>query len=249
MGFIGDIKASYAKRYESRMNKKKDKMVGKKAEIGAMKRDFDAYAEKRHEYEKGRQNLAEAKQSLADERAITRKKEYKALEAKYGRSFAAGRKIKGAAREALGFGGQLAIEGAKSYGQAKSRLQKAGKSRKKITKVKLRSTPLQSGFESPFGVGAPSLSGTIRHGDWSGGKNIMTTDFFGNPYEKEEKNYLGKSEEKEWNMDIFGSRNGYKHDYQYLSEKKENTGMFGSSNKSYVDFYGETKKKKNQKFF
>lgn len=224
MSLMGKLKESYAKRYESRMRKKTSKIRGKQAELGTVERDFGRYADAKHDYEKGKQRLAEAKKSLADERSITRQKQYTALEAKYGRSFSAGKKIKSAAGEVLGFGGQLAIQGAKSYGQTRSKLSRTR--RRPRATVRLRTYPVAAGFESPFGGSGVSLSGTIAHGDWSGGKNVMTTDFFGHPYEKEEKNYLGRAEEKAWNMDIFGQ-----------------------SNQGNVDFYGETKKKKNQKFF
>ena len=190
MSVFSDIKDSY----ENRSAKRREKQLAK--------------IEKQRLRERNKQTYQIEKYKLAHAKQTTRDRKYEALSEKYGRTFKAGKTIKSAGKEALGFAGSLAKEGSRSYGHMKSRMAKNRRIRQPT--VRLRDN---KSFVAPDGIDI-SLSGAIAHSDWTGGKNMMNTEFFG---ERDNRDFLGNMKEKQWNMDIFDSSN--KMVYGYWTKK------------------------------
>lgn len=199
MSVLDDIKETYKKKSAKRRIKKLGKI------------------EKSRELEEKKQALVERKYEIAGLKEVTRERKGETLAKKYGRTWKAGKTIKGAGIRVAKFTGHLADEAGESYGIAKTRLSK-GKTVRRIPTVRARADGRS--FMSPQGTDI-SLSSGIAANDWAGEGNIMTTEFFGN---RDDRDLLGNTKDKSWDMQIFGSQNG-------------KTNYLGSN------------KKKNQKFF
>ena len=92
-------------------------------------------------------------------------------------------RIKKAGSRAIGFTGELAHEGARSYSKTKTTLRRKGRT--------IRQMPRQRSFQAPDG-GDISLSGAIARADWHGGRNVMNTQFFGSDTEQPDKDFFGQ---------------------------------------------------------
>jgi len=209
MSVFGNIKESFESRTSTRRVKKLKKL------------------EKERTREEKKQSLVERKLEITGLKKETRERKNEAMAKKYGRTWDAGGTAKRAGIKTAKFVGELAHEGAKSYGTLRSTMEKKGR-RGRAT---VRATSTNRSFVAPDG-GDISLSGAIAFGDWSGGKNVMNTEFFGEGEQRElmgdNRDLLGDTKEKQWNMDIFGSTNGHKQNVDYLSGngKKKNRKFF-----------------------
>lgn len=142
------------------------------------KKKRESYGELESEYAK----LAKEKERLE------LKKEVKEREREIGRlkhptqTSAIGR-IKKAGSRVVGFTGELAHEGARSYGKTKKTFRRKGR--------QMRQIPRQRSFQAPDG-GDISLSGAIARADWHGGRNVMNTEFFGSDTGQQDKDFFGQ---------------------------------------------------------
>lgn len=126
---------------------------------------------------KEKERLLMKKELRESEREISRLKHPQQEEFRKGAKRAGSRIVR--------FAGGLAREGARSYGKTKRTL------RTKRSKIQ-RMQPKRS-FVQPDG-GDISLSGAIARADWSGGSNIMNTQFFGSDMNHEEKDFFGSKQ-------------------------------------------------------
>ena len=109
--------------------------------------------------------------------------------------------LKGASRAGgriAAFGGELAKESVRGL----NTFSRKARTRSRRIRSNVRATSPRRTFTSPNGTDI-SLSQGIAYNDWHGDKNIMNTEFFG---ERDNRNYLGRQEEKRWDMQMFGTK-------------------------------------------
>lgn len=149
----------------------------------------DERAKKRWEKEEKEYEITEAKlknikrekeRQMQKKELRERQKEIRQLKHPYQESTRGS--LKRAGSRALGFGGELAREGVRSYRTFNRRIRSKKPSRRTMRSPQLRTT--SQSFTSPGGEDL-SLAGGITRNDWMGTRNIMNTDFFGTGEQRE----------------------------------------------------------------
>lgn len=147
----------------------------RKKSRGALETEYGRLGKEKEKLDQERENIILKAELRKQRKEVDRLKHPHQEEAR--------RTAKRAGGRLLGFMGDLAREGSRSFAKT-SRHMKRGR------KVRVPRTTQRS-FSTPTGSDI-SLSGAIAREDWSGEKNVMSTDFFGNEYEKQEKDFFGK---------------------------------------------------------
>lgn len=138
--------------------------------------------ESRGELESEYAKLAKEKERLELKKEL-REREREIRKLKHPHLEETGRTAKRAGGRILGFAGGLAKESVRSYSKTKHTL-RTKRIRGQPPRLRSRS------FAQPTGDDI-SLSGSIARADWSGGKNVMNTEFFGSDMGHQEKDFFG----------------------------------------------------------
>jgi len=146
--------------------------------IWKKKKKRESYSALETEYAK----LAKEKERLELKKEV-KEREREISRLKHPTQTSAISRIKKAGSRTIGFAGELAHEGARSYGKIKTTLRRKGRT--------IRQMPRQRSFQAPDG-GDISLSGAIARADWHGGRNVMNTQFFGSDTEQPDKDFFGQ---------------------------------------------------------